>query len=542
MLGACDARRSGPPAAPPLPPERLSAASETSREQPPRNPYLADGPYPVAHADSAQSDAGPIAGPIDQSRALRPEEIRYLFIGPAPLGALTSGRYPDGRRVLWLNAVNGVFKLDEANYQILADTPTRFARIYTSAWAEEITARLDADNGESALQTVGDALRPLGDLSGAYTLVGANNWFYVASKDGSVTAYGDAVENDPASPIVVKARIRLPAEAAGNTIGMNITYDGWVIIATESGYVVAVSGALDRSQAVRLRYADTEDTRSRGPGDGWVRNSFAIDEAGGIYVASRNHMHKVVWTGERLSIASSDGAWAEPYRNGGGAGTGATPTLMGFGDEDRLVVITDGDERMNLTLFWRDAIPDNWVQLPGAPSLRIAGLAPATVGDPSLRHVQSEQSVAVSGYGAFVVNNTPRNAPIYLPADRAFGALCGGLGSNPRFQPFGVQKFEWDAGSRTLFSAWERADVSSPNAVPWISRGSSQVYFIGARENQWTLEALNWITGEPTFHYVIGGQKFNSTFSGVSIDDAGRIVYASMWGRVRLEPAPQTPA
>ena len=37
--------------------------------------------------------------------------------------------------------------------------------------------------------------------------------------------------------------------------------------------------------------------------------------------------------------------------------TGATPTLMGFGnDEDKLVVITDGAKRMKLVAFWRDAI------------------------------------------------------------------------------------------------------------------------------------------------------------------------------------------
>lgn len=41
-----------------------------------------------------------------------------------------------------------------------------------------------------------------------------------------------------------------------------------------------------------------------------------------------------------------------------GYGTGATPTLMGFGnDEDKLVVITDGAKRMKLVAFWRDAIP-----------------------------------------------------------------------------------------------------------------------------------------------------------------------------------------
>ena len=31
---------------------------------------------------------------------------------------------------------------------------------------------------------------------------------------------------------------------------------------------------------------------------------------------------------------------------------------MGFGDEDRFVVITDGEPVMNMTFFWRDADKD----------------------------------------------------------------------------------------------------------------------------------------------------------------------------------------
>ena len=173
--------------------------------------------------------------------------------------------------------------------------------------------------------------------------------------------------------------------------------------------------------------------------------------------------------------------------------------------------------------------------MPDAPSRRIAGQAPATMGDQDLRAAQSEQSVVVSGYGAFVVNNTPRNKPFFLPGDRATGVLSGGLGSNPKFQPFGVHKFVWDPADRRLYSAWANKNVSSPNGVPWMSRGSNQVYFIGARNNRWTMEALDWTSGAATFHWTIGGQAWNSTFSGIVLDEAGRVTYGAMWGRVRIE-------
>jgi hypothetical protein len=70
---------------------------------------------------------------------------------------------------------------------------------------------------------------------------------------------------------------------------------------------------------------------------------------------------------------------------------------MGFGDEDRFVVLTDGDIRMNVVLMWRDEIPEDWEQLDGAPSRRIAGQAPADMGEQKVTAIQSEQTVIVAG-------------------------------------------------------------------------------------------------------------------------------------------------
>ena len=244
-------------------------------------------------------------------------------------------------------------------------------------------------------------------------------------------------------------------------------------------------------------------------------------------------MHKVVWDGEQLSIDPADGAWAEPYLNDWGHGTGATPSLMGFGAEDQFVVITDGQPQMNVVLFWRNGIPEDWKKLAGAPSRRIAGQAPVTMGNPELTEIQSEQSVVVAGHGALVVNNHPRNIPWYLPR-RAASLLVSYLGSNPAHQPYGVQKFAWNPDRRELESVWVNKDVSSPSTVPIVGVGSNMVYLVGARANQWTLEAMDWDSGESTFHYVIGGQRYNVLFAGTLLDMDGRVHYGTPWGRVRL--------
>ncbi len=514
-----------------------ATAPEVTPEVAPRNPFVADGVYPLPHADPAQQDATAIAGPLDESRRLLADEIQYVFTGPASIGAYTSSRYPDGTRVLWLSAINGVMKIDEATYRMLAHLPSENAARYTEEFAEGFITAFNEDNGPRAIPKAAEASAILQDVSGVYTVVDRDNRFYVAGKDGTIVVYGDEIEGDPASGIVVKGRFEIPAEAAGPTLGMNMTYDGWIVLPTEEGYLIAVSRDLSQHHVVRLRHAGDEDTSSQGVGYGWVRNSLAVDDEGGIYVASRNHMHKVIWTGEGFSTDEKDGAWTARYRNSTGHGTGATPSLMGFADEDRFVVITDGDSRMNITLFWRDQIPEDWTQIEGAPSRRIAGLAPVTMGELNLQAIQTEQSAVVGGYGVFVVNNTPRNRPAELP-ERAAGLLIGHLGSNPSFQPLGVEKFLWDPEAQRLASAWTNTKVSSPNGVPFVSLGSSRVYFIGARNNEWTLEALDWATGESDFFYTIGDQRFNSLYSGPVINEDGSVMYGTSWGRAKIRPRP----
>jgi hypothetical protein len=511
-------------------------AAEAASELPPRNPWLADSSYPIGHGSASQQDSVPQAGPGGPGRALLPAEIAWAPVGPAHFGASTSSPYPDGRRVLWSNGLDRIVKVDHDSFRVLATHYFPGAHRYTEAEAEDAIAAFDRSNSGlfAILRALGEA-RKLRDLSGVYTLLDAQNVYYIGDKAGGISAYGDSVPGDPASPIEMRREFRLPPEATGLLIGMNMSFDGWLLVATEHGYLVAVKRDFSEHRVVRLLHGEGAESKASGAGYGWVRNGFAVDEEGGIYVASQDHQHKVVWTGDRLSTDEALGAWTAAYPNAWGHGTGATPSLMGFGDEDRFVVITDGSPVMNVVLFWRDAIPSDWQALPDAPDRRIAGMLAANMGDPTISAIQSEQSVVVAGTGALVVNNTARNAPWYLPA-RARSLLVGYLGSHPDYQPFGVQKFAWNPGARRLEQAWVNREVSSPNCVPIASYASQLVYLVGARSNRWTLEALDWETGRSAFHYEIGGQRYDSLFAGTLVDEAGRIHFGTTWGRVRLDP------
>ncbi|MGB1139385.1 MAG: hypothetical protein ACPG1A_00725 [Halioglobus sp.] len=502
---------------------------------PPANPYLADSNYAMAHADPAQQDALPQAGPQGPGRTLAPDEIQYTHTGPAFFGILTSGEYSDGRRVFWGNGLDRIVKLDYDTQEVVAEYFFPDVERYTEERADASIAGFDDSNdGIFALFRAFQEAQKLRSLANLYTVLDRDHNYYIGSKSGLITVYGDEDPDDAHSGIVKLREFQLPAEATGPIMGLSMTYDGWLIAATEHGYIAAIARDFSEYHLVRMRHAEgAEDKATKPTGYGWIRNAYAIDEDGGIYIASQDHMHKVVWTGAKLSTEEADGAWTAAYLNEWGHGTGATPSLMGFGDEDQFVVITDGQHQMNVVLFWRDAIPEDWEQLPDAPDRRIAGQAQVTMGNPELTEIQSEQSVVVAGHGALVVNNRPRNIPWYLP-EQASTLLVSYLGSNPRHQPYGVQKFAWNPETRIFSEDWVNKEISSPSTVPIVGVGSNTAYLIGARNNQWTLEALDWDTGENHFHHVIGGQRYNVFFAGTLLDMNGRVHYGTPWGRVRL--------
>ncbi len=502
------------------------------------NPYLADSHYALGHGDSAQQDSLPMAGPVDVTRRLKPEEIEYIHTGPALFGTYTSGQYSDGKRVLWGNGLDRIVKIDHDTHEVLTTYLLPDAdKHYSEEEADESIAYFDKSNeGIGALAEAFSQAMKLKSLSSIYTLLDHTNTYFIANKHGSIGAYGDGEQGVRDSAIELKRSFQFPEEVTGFAMGLNMTYDGWLVLVTEHGYLLATKPDFSEYRVARMKFAEGSEDKATGPtGHGWVRNASAIDKDGGIYIASQEHMHKIVWTGENFSTDEADGAWAVPYDNSWGHGSGATPSLMGFGaDEDNLVVITDGNPRMNLVLYWRNEIPEDWQAIEGQPR-RVAGIVPVTMGEQNLTEIQSQQSVVVAGYGALVVNNNPRNAPWYLP-QKASNLLISYLGSNPNFQPYGVQKFLWNSETRQLDVAWVNNSVSSPSCVPVVSHGSNMVYLIGARDNEWTLEAMDWDSGESEFHYLIGGQRYNVFFAGTLLDEEGRVHYGTPWGRVRLNP------
>lgn len=502
---------------------------------PARNPFLAADKYAMSHFDPAQSDAMPFPAPRGTFQ-VNLRNVPRVTAGPVNIMQLAS----TSPNYMWGAGSGGV------NYIDISKGGFRSVAQYATPGLVDIAAsRLDSVLAQR-FSSIGDVENAVGELgvnfsrltNNVYMLVDSDNVLYAAGGN-KIFAYGLVNPNDPSQGIQVLRTLDLTeelkklAEEGGDLfskygtfiVGASLTYDGKLIVLTNGTVTV-----LDRSfkgPRHTIRFGTNE----------YISNSLAVDEKNGIYIASDRKMHKVVWTGSKLSQDERDGAWSASYDTGReppsvkfGLGTGSTPTLMGFGDEqDKLVVITDGSDRMKLLAFWRDEIPAD-AKASGKAS-RIAHAIQVTAGlSPAPEFIQSEQSVVVKGYGAFVVNNIrPEGHP-----DKLIDVLAGG----PVFAPAsGVERFEWDQKLNKWQSVWTRGDVVSTSMVPSVSIPSNIVFVNGySTDDGWEVTGMDWNTGK-TVHRTIFGQDNlgNGAYAIMQFLQNGDMLFNSVGGPARVK-------
>lgn len=502
-------------------------------DEPPKNPFLADSPWSSPHRNPYCQGSSFYPG-LAKPPSMRAED--FLLGRPALIHPEFSSPYPDGGRVIWASAYGEVVKIDPEGEML-----EYIDRIesYPVPWPDALGETLSKMSCKEASDLLVPLLPPEPELregeaptgtSGVFPVLGSDGILYQAL-DTRIVAYGDEIEGDRFSPIEIKRQYEIPEQVLprewDKLMAMVMTYDGMLAFATNYGLV----GIIDRD-------FETAEYLQLGEGNEFVYNSIAADEDGGIYVVTHKAMYRVQWTGEKLTIDENEDGWRAEYGTGKPstsqamttAGSGSTPSLMGTGEQDKFVVITDGEEIMNILLFWRDEIPDDWEQLPDTKSRRIAAQVPITFGDPDRERSFSDQSVLVRGYGAFVVNNELQK---WFDTRMANASLSG----EPDIAPYGCEKFEWDPENREMRSVWSNEELSFPNAIPTMSSATNLIYQIGQRNGVWTLEAIDWDTGESAWHYEIGDRSYhNSYFAASVVGPDESIYYGTFIGLMRISP------
>ena len=442
-----------------------------------------DTAWSGSHRASYAQGSSALPGPSD-SATTTSEHLVSESAG-IPVVLSFSAPYEDGGRAIWSTVTGAdaaVVKVDHETFEIIdwyipkdrEDNPPMF--------------------------TLG--------LSGAYTAIDSQGRFIVGRTD-FVSFFGDSVEGERSSLIELKKRIQLPDTVFCNDddviAGMSLTYEGHIAFATELGnlFVISVDADPLNLGEVPVVSANTDCATADKADLEIVSNSVAVDESGGIYLLTSAAMYRFDWDGSALTQA-----WRAAYESAEdvpspirlGPGSGSTPSLMGTkADDDRFVVITDGQALMNLVLFWRDEVPEGWEPIAPGKDPRIACEIPVDFGTGATEAI-SEQSVAVRGYSAVVVNDlltdptiNPPSGPLDAVAQNTVSALEGGI---PAKAPFGFERIDWDPDKQTCSTIWANSGISVPNGIPSISEASGLVYGAGQREGQWGLEGLDFETGD----------------------------------------------
>jgi len=520
------------------------------------NPYLASSLYAITHFDSSQSDSTPY-GPPRNIFTVDASTKPVCYGGPINIITLAS----TNQDYMWQVGTDRVSYVQKsagqwtrvAKFEALADaTGNVLPAIPDSnfrAFGVSTAVGMDTTSMDTYLKNLFGANYGSRFGNGVYVLVDRDNVLYANYGD---TLYGLSLK-EPANPSAgIAVRYKMdnmvtaiqgtnPAPPPGTRLfGLSMTYDGRLIVTFSNG-VAVIDRNLNPASKTFYRFADTE----------YVSNSIAVDDKNGIYVASGSStggagvMRKLVWTGTKISDKESDGAWSSPYDSSGaqlppiikfGNGTGSTPTLMGFGsDPDRLVVITDGAKQMKLVAFWRDSIPDGFVQIPGTASRRVAGQIKVTCGlSPLPEWIQSEQSVVVYKYGAFVVNNIPQSVSSDIQSANKILAVALMGPAYPT--SYGAERFQWNSTSHEWTSVWTRKDVSSTSMVPVHSQSGNMALINGYRPQYgWEVLGLDWNSGKTVHQTVFGNQNFgNGAYAILQYLENGDLLFNSFAGPIRI--------
>jgi hypothetical protein len=476
----------------------LPVMAEVGRPAP--HPFAAAGPYPMSHHNPGQTDLTVVDGPT-KGKKLTAEDAKTV-------------------PVVWCSAP--IVKKVGDHTTVVAGTPHGLVKIDATGEAFDFVSFMpypgleeehsDVTNGDiawhmaridekrrakhdwrllfhSAYMLYGLELNMRNGGSGAYGVIDKDGYHYTFfDATRIVKSFDDNQRSKPLRPVRdVGVTDGLPEEVAERVtriLSITLTYDGSLAVAAKGGLFV-----FDRDLALKdyLLFPDEH-----------VENSIAVDEKR-IYVVTSKYMRGVAWNGTKLSTDASDGGWVSEYdvmeegeairRGAASHGSGTTPTLMGFGDdEDQLVVISDGSpDGAQLVAFWRDEIPDEFEQKPGARSRRIADqirlkISPLTV----------EASPAAYGTGVIVLNSTyPDSAP--APLNIIGNAFLAGETREP---PLGAQKFEWNADESRFVEGWFLADIDNTDWMPpAISPQNGLAYVATKVDSVYEYRAIDFETG-----------------------------------------------
>ena len=255
--------------------------------------------------------------------------------------------------------------------------------------------------------------------------------------------------------------------------------------------------------------------------DGEIENSFAVDQGGGVYIAST---HKLYRFG-----AGRDGVprivWQVAYPNSGihkpgqvDAGTGTTPTVMAGG----YVNITDNADPMDIMVYRTAAHPYRIVRR-GHRRRRVA--LPRQV-----------CRVPIFAKGASADENSIISAGRFMIAEDNYGYTDPTSVQGKTTTP-GFVRVDLNANGNGCHEVWENTTQAAPTVVSKVALASGLVYSytLDDASGDWYWTALDFRTGKVVYRIYAGtGLGYNNNYAGISISRSGAEYLGTLGGIISL--------
>jgi len=368
------------------------------------------------------------------------------------------------------------------------------------------------------------------------------------------------------SPLASLAQGTHTQEKKDHLVGLTLLEDGTIVSGSKGGMIMA-SRLNEAGEVVYKDHLSLNDYAEGGPA--WVSNS--ISSTGqSIFVVTHRELMCLDYDPSSKKLAFKWTALYQPnpavadawFVGRLGPGSGSTPSVTSCNGQE-LVVITDGVSPMNL--LWYDArtgalVAKRKVQFGADPE----GEAPTT----------SEQSVAVDGCKAFVVQNYMGEDRLSddvtcISATRPGSSLRRRLGdyclsrkdpNNPKdlfpvracpiafgCSAYGAALYELaGAGSSDVRRVWARDDVSCGTSIPLLSTHpeSRMAYCVGFKKGsyQWSLLGMDLDTGVDRTHLQFYETNWalnalaNPFYAGVEATGENTMTIGAIGGVLHLSP------
>ncbi len=521
-----------------------------------KHPFLAHEKLATTHFDLKQSDnfTQPVPKGLYNIDPKDTSKVQRVPAGPVNIITLKSTEkgfwwalatdkvtYIDGRKGGW-SAVSSftlpkVALIPVENLDAVLDntygSSDELAKDYYQYWAPS-----PMQNPTLRMMT-GNSIYATVDKENSLYLTASGHIYKLNMVEGEVAMTSSIeLKSQMAVPDALKDVIPLE-KIPGGIQGVNIGYDGTIFVGTIFGLMAVepdLSAVVDKfSFPIQAFFSNFPPKPGETPE--FISNSFSIDTDNSVYVATGNSINKVVWKDRKFSIDPAHGAWSEAYNTGEktptikyGTGTGSTPTLMDVGD-DRLVVFTDGANRMHLCAFYRDAREGG----------QFADSIVVNCGfEKGPRFIQSEQSVATLGNGAFVVNNIapqPEGLRDFDTTNQVADLIFNVLAVGPIVKPGrGIEKFNWDQATHKWTRGWSNSKVSSTSMVPAVS-SSSNIVLINTynQEKGWQVLGYDWESGMLVHEVNMGKTSYgNGAYALIEYFENGDLLFNGIGGPMRI--------